>query len=77
MRMLFSILFPLDLTHTFRMRYVVTKKKTITIPVRLDAETDQRVKRAAKRLRSSSAAVVRLAIAAQLSAVESGTLRLP
>lgn len=54
------------------MLYIVKSKKPITIPVRMDTTTGRRVKRAALRLRTSSAAVIRLAIASQLTAVESG-----
>jgi hypothetical protein len=60
------------------MRHVVLRPtKLITVPVRLDQPTDQRIKRAARRLKTSAAAVIRLAIITQLAAVESGTLRLP
>ena len=59
------------------MQLAMRIKKTLTIPVRIDAEMDQRIKRAARRLRASSASVIRLAIAAQLAAVESGTMRVP
>ena len=55
----------------------MTLKKTITVPVRLDEDADLRVKRAARRMKTSAAAVIRLAITAHLSAIESGTLRLP
>jgi hypothetical protein len=35
------------------------------------------VKKAAKRLRTSSSSIIRLSIAAQLAAIETGTLRVP
>lgn len=59
------------------MRYVMGTPKTATIPVRLDAATTTRVKKAAKRLRTSSSSIIRLSVAAQLAAIESGTLRVP
>ncbi len=51
--------------------------KTATIPVRLDAETNTRVKKAAKRLRTSSSSIIRLSVAAQLAEIESGTIKVP
>jgi hypothetical protein len=52
-------------------------KKDITVPVRIDPPTDLRIKRAARRLRTSSASVIRLAIASQLAAIEAGKIALP
>ena len=59
------------------MRLVMGTPKTSTIPVRLDPATNSRVKKAAKRLRTSSSSIIRLSIAAQLAAIETGTLRVP
>lgn len=50
---------------------------TKPIPIRMDADTRGRVMKAAKRLGSTNAAVIRLGVLIVLPQLESGTLVLP
>jgi hypothetical protein len=52
-------------------------KKSMTIPVRIDVQTDEQIKGAARRMRTSAASVIRLAIATHLTAVATGSITLP
>ena len=53
-----------------------TKSETKPVPIRLDQQSRDRLDRAAKKLSSNRAAVVRLAIFQLLPDIEAGTLTL-
>lgn len=55
----------------------MAQRKVITVPVRISAEEDRRIKLTARRLRTSAAAIVRLAIASQLRDIETGAIKIP
>lgn len=50
--------------------------KTRPIPIRLDKELRERLKRAAKMMGSNSSAIMRFSIMQQLTHIESGTISL-
>lgn len=54
----------------------VLKVPTRPVPVRLDSELRQRLKRAAKKMGSNSSAVIRFSVIQQLPIIESGTVKL-
>lgn len=50
--------------------------KTKPVPIRIDARTDERLRRAAKKMGSNRASVIRFAIINQLPDIEAGHITL-
>ena len=53
------------------------RTKTVPVPIRLDEDTNFRLRRAAKRLGQDRSGVIRFAILTILPQIESGTIVLP
>lgn len=55
----------------------VSERKTKVIPIRMDSNLQERVRKAGRRLGSNSSSVIRLSILTILPQIEEGTISVP